>query len=565
MRSATANAGSVPSLPALEGLPHGANTSQSGKPRPLSSPIGRGPTAAAALSKQAAQARREEDLELDDVDDDEIARVIEGAPAIALTRSPNRPSAEGSMGTADFSMGAAGALYDNGPRPKKQYAYTRKEGGRVVLSKDAMELEIKQMRSFNRDVYETRVRQNYLEEQVTRKLYTQKLSMMRHERLARERVRQEERIRREFALGTPYLQTKARNAETTALQAAARASTAPVFSDVQAIEQRLAAANLAARSVVPESRVAKPASVKDLAIRAKGEVPPTHSLMNPRNQTTSPLPPKALLLPWMPDDAGGGGPSAGGGASSGFGGASHVAAKALLSMIPSLFDAKRVADYDAERRGEARPPLPLCVKAHLARSAPPEVVAEKMAALRLACALHASSPRVAIFQGMMGWGEDATPWDSTKAAACLLLMMWLKPPSDDATRVSQRFVSSEQGSLLEADGYALELKLSDVDLILKHLARKRLVSGKGLRVLGEEASRMELPPPGPNEPPREAPCVDVDQLLLRWMSIWGSWEWREDRDLLQSVIERFQVRSPSPGGKKASSSSPKSGKKASRW
>lgn len=494
---------------------------------------------------------------------------MDNAPAIALTRSPmgaamTKSAAElldDGYGERPLTVSDGGRSATKGPW-KKQYAYTRKAGGRVVLSKDAMELEIKEMRSFNRDVYETRVRQNYLEEQVTRKLYTQKLSMMRHERLARERVRQEERIRREFALGTPYLQTKARNAETRALQAATRQANVPAFSDVMAIEKRLAAANLAARSIVPESRIAKPASVKALAVRAKGEVPPTHSLMNPRNQTTSPLPPKHLLLPWMPIESGEVGGSSGEDAA--VAAARSDAAKALLAQIPELFDAKRMADYDAERRGESRPSLPSVVRKVFAQEASPEVVVEKLAAFRLACALHSASPKVAIFQSMMGWGEDGTPWDSTKAAACLLLMMWLKPPQDDATRVSQRFVSAEQAALLQEDEFALEIKLTDVDLILKHLARKRLVGSKGLRTLAEEASRLELPPRGPNEPERETPCVDVDQLLLRWMSIWGSWEWREDKDLLQNVIERFQVRSPrkgSPAGGSRPSSSPKQGKR----
>ena len=552
----TGYAGSEPSLalPALKNLP--AAGTVPARERPLSSPVSharRAATAGAASSSAAAPMAQAPKLE--DVDD-ELNRIMSTAPTIALTRSP---SAKVPVARPEELEARAAARTAEGAPLGKQYAYTRKANGRVVLSKETMELEIKQMRSFNRDVYETRVRQNYLEEQVTRKLYTQKLGLQRHERLAKERVRQEERIRREFALGTPYLQAKARNAEHGALMEAARAASAPMFSDVQAIEQRLAAANLASRSVVPESRIAKPATVKELAVRAKNEVPPTHSLLNPRNQTTSPLPPKELLLPWMPGEGGGSG--AGNAAPNAM---QHGAAKGLLNLIPELFDAKRVADYDAERRGDVRPSLPVAVRAHLSRTCTPEVVAEKLAALRLACAMHSGVPRVAIFQSMIGWGEDLTPWDSTKAAACLLLMMWLQPPQDEATKVSKRFVSAEQSSLLYEDAVALELRLTDVDLILKHLARKRLVSSKGLRTLAQEAAKLELPAAGVGEVIREAPSVDVDQLLLKWMSIWGTWEWREDAELLHSVVHRFQVRS-SPR-KAASSGSPGGVKKpAHAW
>ena len=64
------------------------------------------------------------------------------------------------------------------------------------------------------------------------------------------------------------------------------------------------------------------------------------------------------------------------------------------------------------------------------------------------------------------------------------------------------------------DQVALELKLSDVDLVLKHLQRKRLVNGKGASRLAEEASRLVLPRAAATD--QSAPVVDVDALLLRW-------------------------------------------------
>ena len=228
-----------------------------------------------------------------------------------------------------------------------------------------------------------------------------------------------------MALGTSW------EAHSKALASEQRSASMPMFADVAAIEEHFAAANLVARRLTPDARFAKPSSVKELAVRAKAEVPPTSSLMNPRNQTTSPLPPKEVLLPWVPtgheENAHGQAPIKKG------------AAKALLSIVPELFDVKRLADLDAERRQEPRPDMPTVVRAHLGDKYNATIAAEKLVALRMACALHAKSiPRVAIFQSMMGWAADGLPWDATKSAACLLLMMWLQPPVDEATKVEAK-------------------------------------------------------------------------------------------------------------------------------
>ena len=347
---------------------------------------------------------------------------------LGVTKQPTRK-----VSIADDATGETPAAALSTAQPPvlgKQYSYARKappvSGPRVVLTKETMELEMKQMRSFNREVYEARVRQKFLEEALTRKLYVQNIAMRRQERLAEQRIRTDARVSKEFALRTPYLQSKAREAQAAAIAQAQSEQAEPFFSDLAAIEERLAAASVASRQITPESRVATLASVKELAVRAQSELPTTESLMNPRNQVTSPLPPKEVLLPSLPKAP------------------SHYesgnimekgVARALLTMIPELFDAKRTADADAERRRESRPSLPVVVTAHLGRSYTADVVTEKLSALRLACAIHKSIPRVAIFQAMMGWGPDGLPWDSTKSAACLLLMMWLAPPQDEATKV----------------------------------------------------------------------------------------------------------------------------------
>ena len=75
--------------------------------------------------------------------------------------------------------------------------------------------------------------------------------------------------------------------------------------------------------------------------------------------------------------------------------------------------------------------------------------------------------------------------------------------------------------------------------------------------LAEEAVKVVLPPDVATA--TDAPVVDVDTLLLRWMGIWGSWEWKEDSQALVSILSKFQ--GGSPGGSK----SPRKGKSKGTW
>ena len=492
-----------------------------------------------------------------DSEDAEVARLgLDGAPTLGVSISPMKsnevmkmsPVQEPALARTSSSQKLAPGGNSKLNKFARAAPHTLPKGT-VVLTKDTMDFELRQMATFNREIYEARVRERFLEESLTRKLYTQSIATRRHERLARQRSRTQERIVREFALGTPFLQTKAREAREKALDAEKRAASMPQFADTAAIQDHFVAAHLAARQLTPESRFAKPSTVKELAIRAKNEVPSTESLLNPRNQITSPLPPKEVLLPpWVAPKS----------AADANNPLQKAAAKALLSIVPDLFNIKRAADYDAERREEVRPDLPTVVKSHMRRKYGQEAAAEKLVALRFACVMHAKSiPRVAIFQSMMGWGPDGLTWDATKTKACLLLMLWLQPPADEATKVSKRFVSQDVARQMIEDNIALELKLSDVDAVLKHLQRKRLISGKGATRLAEEAVKVVLPPDVATA--TDAPVVDVDTLLLRWMGIWGSWEWKEDSQALVSILSKFQ--GGSPGGSK----SPRKGKSKGTW
>lgn len=420
------------------------------------------------------------------------------------------------------------------PLHKKANRYTSKPGEAVLMmNKETMELELKQIRSFNREVYESRVRQCYLEERVTRALYTQKQSMRRHEMRASQIRRQAERLRNEQGMRTPFHQRKKADAAAQALQSEVRRAGLPVFSDIAAIEARLKAANLKARGVGEGSAIAKPATPHELALRVV--IPSSESLLNPRNQVTSPLPDKASLLPYPPSPKSKAAPGASAAANA-------LGAAAALKTLPELFDAKRQADYDAERSGAPRPSTLAAVKAYLAERHGPERAREKIGSLRYACALHAHVPRVALFQGMAGWGADGTPWDATKCGAALLLMLWLQPPPDEALKVSRRFLGGESDDPEPTD---VELKLSDARLVLTHLRRKRLVSEEGVGVLAAEAEKLVLPQLPPPAPQRDEPSVSVDQLLLRWMDTWGSWTWSEDTAVLSSVLSAFG------GGKKS--------------
>ena len=239
---------------------------------------------------------------------------------------------------------------------RRQFAYSRDPNERVALNKDAMELEIKQMRGFNREVYESRVRQKYLEERVCRALYTQKLAWRRHEKLDVQRIRQQERIAREVAAKTPYLRDKAREEQRKQMEDNERARGAPRFHDIASIEERLANANLLARGVAPSDRVAHPATAYELTVRETRRLPPNGSLLNPRNQCTSPLPDRSLLLPYEypPDDEEGGG-----------GAKSVQTLRVLVAQLVPLFDVKRNADLVAERSGRPRPRLLDALREHL--------------------------------------------------------------------------------------------------------------------------------------------------------------------------------------------------------
>ena len=91
--------------------------------------------------------------------------------------------------------------------------------------------------------------------------------------------------------------------------------------------------------------------------------------------------------------------------------------------------------------------------------------------------------QVSIFREMAGWGEGATPWDSTRSSACLLLMLLLKPSADEATKVSQRFSPTKGHLSASTVQLAPMVQLEEVDTLLGYLQRKKVLNKGSVLIL----------------------------------------------------------------------------------
>jgi hypothetical protein len=93
--------------------------------------------------------------------------------------------------------------------------------------------------------------------------------------------------------------------------------------------------------------------------------------------------------------------------------------------------------------------------------------------------------------------------------------------------------------------------------VLKQLKRRKLVSAAGAETLREAAMSLRESVRGDGEE-----GISVDGLLVRWMDLWGSWDYQEDRELLLDVLSRFTPRSPSRSSRSPTS---KPGTPSGRW
>jgi hypothetical protein len=400
----------------------------------------------------------------------------------------------------------------------------------------------KQMLSWNKEVYEARVAKAFVEEKLLRHLYQQQVQarsrgiyQQHHEVVMRNQIHGDR-------LSTPYRRKKRLHQQTEAALAQAMEAASPRFHDIEALTPRLDREALSRRGLPAHaSGIAQPASMRELSNSV--QLPPLYTLMNPRNQMTSPLPEKESLLPPSPR-------------------ARREAEKAkmrpmglggLLRFISLCFDEKRSLEnviYRKERPPLGQPctliPIGKIISQALSREhGSSEVCAEKLALLRLSCKSdvgHGSHPRVALFRYMAGLEETPSKVDPKQEYVCTQLLSWLniatsKPPAKD-----QRML----------------LLMKDVNMLVESLYRQRLVPNRAQIFLKNLALEVREPvPDGPGSPfarrgsvtdamsmnPNPAGsgrrdsssgrrgslnaelfAVDAEELVLCWMQRWGEWD-----------------------------------------
>ena len=366
----------------------------------------------------------------------------------------------------------------------------------------------KKLLSWNKEVYEARVSKSYVDQRLLRTLYQQQVQQRavriyhQHQQL----VRNHQEYGEQF--DTPYTRRKQtfRATEDALTREIERAR--PQFRDLEELSPRLNQESLARRGMTNATGVAEPATMKELARSV--QLPPLNSLMNPRNQMTSPLPDKDMLLPPSPrkkraeDEVK----------------TRPMYLPSLLKLIAICFEEKRAAEAAAQKEAgpiDMGPPQePLCVplmriiEETLHREhGSSGISAEKLQQLRFSCTdeAHGLHPRVAVFRRMAGW-DEGHEMDPVQEAACVALLSWLgiatlTPPEKDLRMM---------------------LRLKDINRILNHLHRVRLLPPRAREFFVEIAHDMRL---SRSEMPRkwgDAQMVDADALIWRWIEAWGGWD-----------------------------------------
>ena len=368
----------------------------------------------------------------------------------------------------------------------------------------------KAMLSWNKEVYEARVVKAFVEEKLVRSLYQQQIQhrSRRIHQHHKEHVRQNQLNCEAF--DTPYTRKKQLHKATEDALAMAIEQHTPRFNDVADLSPRVAQDQLSRRGLAAgATSVASPASIRDLTRSVT--LPPLNSLMNPRNQMTSPLPDKDTLLP----------PSRHKKRAEAEGKQRNMALGMLLKFIAVCFEEKRTSESNLQRESgpiDVGPPtVPLCVPLMKAinetlhrEHGSSDICAEKLQQLKNSCASssgHGSHPRVAIFRRMAGWDEENKGMDPVQEAACTALLSWfgiatLYPPDKEAR---------------------LLLRLKEVPRVLDNLHRVRLLPPRARSYFIDLANELRL---SPAELPRQSqtPIVDADTLVWRWMDSWGGWD-----------------------------------------
>lgn len=363
----------------------------------------------------------------------------------------------------------------------------------------------KKLLSWNKEVYEARVAKAFVEERLVRSLYQQKVQQRSRNIYQQHRELVQLHKEQNFRMPTLYVRARRYKEHTEAALVAQMQIESPRFSDVeQELTPRLHRETLAHRGFPNgASELATPASME--ALSESVQLPPLNSLMNPRNQMTSPLPAKESLIPPSPRTKRL---------------KEHVSMRTmqlphLLKLVSICFEKKRVTELAMHRAAQARPGTPrlgevaelvslgTVVKDHLLKEhGDANICEEKLTQLQHSCSVdkgHGSHPRIALFRRMASWDATEGALQPEQEIVCMRLLSWLgiaslQPPDRDRPKL---------------------LRMSDAKTLVSHLFRLRLIPEKAKEYLIDRAAELREP---------DMPGVDADALLWCFMECWGGWE-----------------------------------------
>ena len=159
-------------------------------------------------------------------------------------------------------------------------------------------VDIKQFLSYNKEVYEKNIMDDYREQAVLRALNRQRLQTCRLRNLETFRASNEQRRQFEASVGNPFVWRKQRLELEAQMMEEALKHERPAFSDLEELEPLMQASKMKQRGLRLPNPMAAILSPRDMMRmhEARVKVPDLGSLMNPRNQMTSPVPDKQQLL-----------------------------------------------------------------------------------------------------------------------------------------------------------------------------------------------------------------------------------------------------------------------------
>ena len=405
--------------------------------------------------------------------------------------------------------------YESAPAPDvaNKYAYYDDEDSSEQLNEKEHE---KKLQSWNKEVYESRVFKAFVEERLVRALYQQQLHQRGREIFHHHQGVVEQNMQQRYSMPTPYTRRVQQDKHTEAALAYAIEEAAPRFHDVEALSPRLDDLSMVRRGMSHNtSGIAKPAS--EFELTRSVQLPPINTLMNPRNQMTSPLPAKETLLPHSARSRR---------ADEHFAKLRPLQLYQLLKFAAHCFESKRLREIAKMREyGLPVPAEPgqrpvivqlskiiddILTKDHGSS----DIKLEKYAQLRMSCSSekgHGMHARIAVFRRMARWDDadsGVEPMGEEQEVACMQLLSWLGIATPTPAERDTRQL----------------LRLKDVAKIIDHLYRLRLIPDLARKALFDIATELKL---GKEElTPRMAAVsmCDADVLVWEWMQRWGCWE-----------------------------------------